>query len=258
MKSAINKLLRLVGLRVTSYSNFECLLAEQQNSFDFDLARAIGSDVLIDFIQNLPFSRSQLRQDLFALSQTGFKRGGYFVEFGATDGRTLSNTFLLEEKFGWLGILAEPGLKWHDELRSNRKAELDFSCVWQESGQRLMFNEVEQGEFSTIDTYSDKDLHAWHRRKGNKYQVDTISLEDLLKKHSAPNLIDYLSIDTEGSEFEIIENFDFNRYTFRVITCEHNFSENREKVFALLTRNGYERVLTEFSKWDDWYVKAVQ
>ena len=63
----------------------------------------------------------------------------------------------------------------------------------------------------------------------------------MLIKYNAPKLIDYLSIDTEGSEFEILKNFDFNNFKFRVITCEHNFSDNREKIYKLLTDNGYIR-----------------
>tara|TARA_B100000780_G_C20781390_1_gene310300 strand:+ start:75 stop:314 length:240 start_codon:yes stop_codon:yes gene_type:complete len=70
----------------------------------------------------------------------------------------------------------------------------------------------------------------------------------LLIKYNAPRLIDYLSIDTEDSEFEILKNFDFNNYKFRVITCEHNFNKNREKIYKLLTANGYRR------KFEDWYV----
>ena len=85
--------------------------------------------------------------------------------------------------------------------------------------------------------------------------VETISLVDLLKKYNAPKHIDYLSIDTEGSEFDILENFDFNTYSFSVITCEHNYTPMRDKIYDLLTSKGYERKLTEVSRWDDWYIK---
>jgi len=92
------------------------------------------------------------------------------------------------------------------------------------------------------------------RKNGRKYEVKTISLNDLLKKYSAPNLIDYLSIDTEGSEFEILNAFDFDTYSIKIITCEHNYSDNREKIFKLLTSKGYERKYVEVSDFEDWYV----
>ena len=65
-------------------------------------------------------SHAQMFQDLWALFETDMKRGGYFVEFGATDGREISNTYLLEKDYGWQGILAEPNPVWHDALRTNR------------------------------------------------------------------------------------------------------------------------------------------
>jgi hypothetical protein len=55
-------------------------------------------------------SQSQYKQDIFVLTQLGFKRNGYFAEFGATNGLELSNSYLLERQFGWSGILAEPAV----------------------------------------------------------------------------------------------------------------------------------------------------
>ena len=86
--------------------------------------------------------------------------------------------------------------------------------------------------------------------------VKTISLEDMLKKHNAPQKIDYISIDTEGSEYEIIKNFNFNNYDIKVITCEHNYMPERNKIYELLLKNGYERKFSNFSEYDDWYVKC--
>ena len=83
-----------------------------------------------------------------------------------------------------------------------------------------------------------------------------MSLADLARTHGAPRDIDYLSIDTEGSELEILASFDFDRHRFRVITCEHNFTATREPLHALLTAHGYVRTLEAISSVDDWYVAA--
>jgi FkbM family methyltransferase len=138
----------------------------------------------------------------------------------------------------------------------NRSAKVETKCVWKDSNSALTFNEAVAAELSTINAYSGADLHAAARRKGRTYEVSTISLNDLLSKHDAPAQIDYLSIDTEGSEFEILSNFDFSKHSFRVITCEHNFTSARERIFELLSRNGYVRKYQELSEVDDWYVKS--
>jgi hypothetical protein len=118
----------------------------------------------------------------------------------------------------------------------------------------LEFNEVNAAELSTISTFSGVDEHAKTRTSGTKYPVTTRSLLDLLKKYDAPKVIDYLSIDTEGSEFEILNAFDFDAYQFRVITCEHNYTPMREKIYDLLTSKGYKRKFPNLSRFDDWYV----
>jgi hypothetical protein len=82
----------------------------------------------------------------------------------------------------------------------------------------------------------------------------TISLKDLLLESNAPKEIDYLSIDTEGSEYRILEAFDWNEYRFHVITVEHNFSEERVLISELLKSVGYKQVYVELSKFDDWYI----
>jgi FkbM family methyltransferase len=199
-------------------------------------------------------SKSQLLQDLFVLSELGFKREGFFVEFGATNGIDLSNTFLLEKQFAWTGILAEPAKAWQAALRKNRACNVESACVWRETGASVTFNAADMGELGTIDAFSSSDHHAQRRGAGEKYEVPTISLADLLEKFNAPREIDYLSVDTEGSEFEILRDFDFNKYRFKVITVEHNFTPQREDLFTLLTRNGYTRKCEGASEFDDWYV----
>lgn len=199
-------------------------------------------------------SKSQLRQDLFALNALGFKRNGYFVEFGAADGKVLSNTWLLEKDFGWSGILAEPARGWRDSLELNRSCVLCFDCVWNVSNYDMSFHETDIGELSTLTDFQKADCHGDRRQGGKTYTVRTISLNDLLSKYKAPEIIDYLSIDTEGSEYEILSAFDFSKYSFNVITCEHNYSHNRILIYKLLIDNGYKRVFSSLSRFDDWYV----
>ena len=72
----------------------------------------------------------------------------------------------------------------------------------------------------------------------------------------SPTTIDYLSIDTEGSEYDILKSVNFDKWEFRIITVEHNYTANRNLIYNLLTANGYKRIFENISLMDDWYVKC--
>ena len=199
-------------------------------------------------------SNAQLFQDVLAAGVNNFKRNGYFVEFGATDGISLSNTYLLESTLGWKGILAETAKNWREQLLLNRKCSITTKCVWKNSNDFLDFTEASEGKLSSLTEFSQNDTHALKRNDAKTYTVETISLKDLLKSHNAPINIDYLSIDTEGSEFEILQNFVFKEYQFNLITVEHNHTEQRNMIFNLLTAAGYIRILENISYFDVLYI----
>jgi len=202
-------------------------------------------------------SYAQLNQDLWVLNHTNNKRNGYFVDFGATNGKDINNTFLLEKEFDWTGIVCEPNISYHNDLKINRSCNIDTRCVYSMSGTLVKFLDVlECGELSGIEKHAFKDEHSQKRTNNRNYLVETISLNDLLECYNAPKDIDYMSIDTEGSEFEIIANFDFTKYNIKLITIEHNWTSDREKIYNLLTSFGYKRVDEHLSRWDDWYVKG--
>lgn len=208
--------------------------------------------------RHLTRSSAQILQDLWVLFMTGEKHGGFFVEFGACDGVLLSNTKLLESDYGWSGILAEPNQLWHAALAENRKADISHLCVHAASGKRVAFFSTDaMPELSRVANIVPDDVHE---RNGNRaavspIEVDTISLKDLLDDRSAPAVIDYLSIDTEGSEQSILEAFDFGAYSFRLLTVEHaGETAKREAIRALLTAHGYRRWHPGLTRWDDWYV----
>jgi len=253
----IKSVLKKFGIGVTKYKTLEELRGNSSAIHDIKVLQRLNSNNNAhQLLKYFGLSKSQLRQDLFALSYLGFMKNGYFVEFGATNGYDLSNTYLMEKEFDWDGILAEPATIWHSDLRNNRKCSIDSSCVWRDSNSTQAFNQVAIAELSTINSFSDTDSHKETRKEGKIYDVTTISLNDLLIKYNAPKHIDYLSIDTEGSEYEILSNFDFSQYTFGVITCEHNYTPMREKIYLLLIKQGYKRVYEDLSLFDDWYVKS--
>jgi FkbM family methyltransferase len=199
--------------------------------------------------------KAQHHQDIFVLSELDYKRNGFFVEFGATNGLSISNTWILEKFFGWTGILAEPAKIWHHDLIKNRSCIIDKRCVWSESHTILTFNQTQSPELSKIDTVINDDWAKEIREiNSSKYEVLTISLDDLLVQHNAPYEIDYISVDTEGSEFQILEAFDFEKYKVKIWTIENNLKQDDWDVFRLMTSKGYRRVYRDISEYDDWYV----
>jgi FkbM family methyltransferase len=198
---------------------------------------------------------SQLGQDLWVLEMSEFKRDGFFVEFGATDGVLLSNTYLLEKEFGWQGICAEPNPTLYEQLKSNRHCVVSNACIAGQSGETVEFIFADAFGGMARHAFSDEHAerrHAYAAAKGVG-QLLTISLDDFLRSHKAPLDIDYISIDTEGSELEILSSFPFDQWNVRLFTIEHNFTPQREVILELLQKHGYSRVERE---WDDWYFRG--
>jgi hypothetical protein len=204
-------------------------------------------------------SQGQLFQDLWALWEAGVRRGGYFVEFGVANGVRLSNSYILETEFGWDGVVAEPNPIFIPLVKKARKCRVSDKCVFSHSGEKIAFLPTRSGELSRIKHIVPEDFHERDGKRiideKQEVMVDTISLNDLLIQVDAPNRIDYISVDTEGSEYEILSAFDFDRWDVRSISVEHNKTPLREKLYELLVNNGYRRKWPELSQFDDWYVR---
>ena len=205
-----------------------------------------------------PYSHSQRLQDVFSLWCNGFDKPGYFVELGALGGILASNTYLLEQ-LGWQGLVAEPHPAYGGILRRNRKCLISTECVWTRDNDTVEFLAV-QGKpalsgISSVD-YDDIQNKRGARKEGKVHTVATVTLNSLLEKHGAPQFIDFLSVDTEGSELSILQSFDFSRFTFGCICVEHGYSSHREPLLELLTSKGYSRIFPELSGHDDWYLHS--
>jgi FkbM family methyltransferase len=209
-------------------------------------------------LSQAPRSKGQLFQDLWAWWENDRRTDGYFVEFGAANGVYLSNTYFLEKQMGWTGILAEPHPDFQASLRENRACFISSNCVFSHSGESVPFRAAVNGEYSRMEDIKPEDSHEASGARDNAriVAVETITLDDLLDEAGAPDEIGYLSVDTEGSEYEILRAFNFDRRNIRCISVEHNYTPAREQLHALLTANGYRRKWEYFTAFDDWYVRA--
>jgi hypothetical protein len=199
-------------------------------------------------------SFSQLGQDVWVYQTLQQKTNGYFVELGAGDGVGLSNTYALERHFAWGGICIECSPQYSSLCR-NRRCVCDSSCVSDKDGETVTF--LQDHKYGDHNHFSGiKSLINCHEPQGSEYQLQTKTLASVLRQHSAPKLMDYLSLDTEGSEYAILSVFPHHEYRFRCVTVEHNFVEKvREKIRSLMESNGYTRV--EQRQWDDFYIDST-
>ena len=211
--------------------------------------------------KNHSHSKSQLYQDLFVIHSLGEKINGTFLEYGATNGIDLSNTFLLENKYKWKGVLSEPSTEWHSSLKKNRpNSKIIHECIYSDTGKKLDFFTSYEKELSTLEQFRNSDISSMpgnteaRNRKGFNHQVMSISLNDVFIKYFDSSPIDYMSVDTEGSELLILENFDFEKFSPKIVTVEHNFTEAQSKLDTLFASNNYSRIFKEYTQFDAWYV----
>lgn len=207
---------------------------------------------------------SQLGQDKWILEKTNHKCNGFFIDIGAYDGITISNTYLLEKQYQWNGICVEPSSIF-SKLKLNRNCILENLCVYSVSNTTVEFYETFNNlELSGIKNLFKEDEH--NKTRSNNFKTintKTISLTDLCLKHNCPRQIDYLSIDTEGSELEILMSHDFNRYEFKYITIEHNKNQDyKEAISNFLVSKNYDLDKSEQflaiknssdRNFEDWY-----
>ena len=232
-------------------------LQESRNPDFYPSIKSNEISFLCFCLSNFHLSNSQFLQDLYVAYKLNSKKSGFFVDFGATDGISGNNSYLLEKTLDWNGVVAEPVALHHDTLAKNRKCAVETRCVWTKSNTQMEFTTTQHPDFSTIAAFKDSDyLRAVRTEEAGAKTVlvETISLNDLLKNNNAPFDFDYLSIDTEGSEFDILESLDYSTYKPKIITVEHNNNvTHRNKLYSLLVSKGYCREFEIFSDVDDWY-----
>lgn len=197
--------------------------------------------------------KSQINQDLFALLYFQFKRSGYFVEVGANDGYNLSNTLLLEAEYNWNGLLIEANPKYEHSLKT-RKANVEICAVSDQTG-RVTF--VDGGLYGGISHHLDK-THETKLVGAKEISVYSTSITELLRKNSAPKIIDFISIDVEGCETTIVDQMFATNHPYEYLCGV--IEVNRRKsdidyILEILQGNGYKVLPVKQTKHDIFFYK---
>ncbi|WID98745.1 FkbM family methyltransferase [Bosea vestrisii] len=199
-------------------------------------------------------TNSQIEQERWVFAMCNGRRDGRFAEIGAFDGVLHSNSYFLETAHGWQGVCVEPNPGLFAKLSVSRTAICLERAVYRESGQVLSF--IPSQEIGTLAEFAGSDRYAEDRAHSaathGLIQVETISFAEIATMGDfAETGFDYVSLDTEGSELDILRTIDLARHRIALLTIEHNFVEpRREEMRRLLAEAGYERLNVGF---DDWY-----
>lgn len=256
-KQILSKLLETIGLGLVRPNELKLLKLQkiyaEKAEFDFRFLKILQQEERDLLLAWREFSKAQLSQDLMVAMKLKLMQGGYFIEIGAADGIYCSNTYMLETNLGWKGVVVEPAKSWEKELLRNRSCSIELGAIGGEDTNKTKFFEAESPNLSTLSTLHNFDGGGKSRKKFREYYVQQMTLQSLLLKHNAPRIIDYLSIDVEGNELAILENFDFSQYEIKIITYEHNFNQNRSTIHNLLLSNGFKEIFNEISDFDGWY-----
>lgn len=191
----------------------------------------------------------QANQDKLVYELFNGKTNGYFVDLASNDARTFSNTFALERHHNWTGLCIEPNPQYWPHL-AYRKCQVVAAVVGAKRMEEVHFrfhsgvNAVLGGIVGDkYDITTQKDKLANHQQPPTpKY---TVPLLEILQRYRAPKNIDYLSLDVEGAEEDIMKVFPLHQYHINVMTIERPspglqqfLTQHRFKLIQNITRWG--------------------
>lgn len=181
---------------------------------------------------------------------------GFFIEVGANDGTTQSNTLLLETKNNWKGLLIEPSEKWTETLISSRKNSIVEKCAISDYNGKIL-GDFDGSLMSSVNgerLYQDILSHTGVKKEINNVEVNCYTLTELCKKHNIKN-IDLCSIDVEGHEYSVVAGIDFEFLNIKYFVIEV-YEDQEEKIFNLFQSKNYDmECISNFNKnqnpgWD--------
>ncbi len=201
---------------------------------------------------------SQIEQDKY-LNEVVFKNynNGTFVDVGAHDGVTLSNSYFFEKYRHWNGICIEPMPETFNKLRENRPSTLSLNIAIDETEGEADFilnsgyTEMLSGLASKIDNSHLNRINRENNEFGGQSQtirVQTVPLQNVLDKYQLRH-IHYLSVDVEGAELSVLKSINFNTTFIDIVDFEHNYSPIKAEIISFLENKGFVLIPKDF-KWD--------
>jgi FkbM family methyltransferase len=193
---------------------------------------------------------SQYKQDE-TLNVGIFKnaKNGIFVDIGAHDGECFSNTLFFEKELNWSGLCIEPNPNTFKLLESNRSCVCLNLAVYNTTGTIQFQQNIGRTEMLSgiVEQYNSEHIERIKRENlqyGGESSVIEVNCEPLSSILESNNIstIDYLSIDTEGSELSILKTLDFNLVKVNVIDIEVNYQSEADSIIELLTNNNFNLV----------------
>lgn len=212
-----------------------------------------------EYVQPFAPYYSQEGQDKYVIEKFfKDKKDGVFFDIGAHDGISYSNTYFLEKELGWTGVCVEPQDDNFEKLILARNCICIHGCIYKSSGLKefLQVNGPSEMLSGLLESYDPRHLERAKKEVeefGGSLEiilVETFTLNEVCKDNDITH-IDFLSIDTEGSEELIIKSIDFDQIDISVIAVENNYRENNIKTY--LHSKGY--VYDHTIGGDDIFVK---
>jgi FkbM family methyltransferase len=179
---------------------------------------------------------------------------GYCVEVGAYDGRIGSTTLLFEQK-GWQCLLVEPIPELVQEIRKTRRSIVKNCAASSERGETTLFLAETAEQMSTLEP--DPAHHEWVHAVGGTIReitVRTARLDDLLDEADFPEL-DFITIDVEGHELEVLRGLSLDRFRPRIVILEENVSLRASSVARHMAVHGY--VNFKRTGVNEWYAREA-
>ncbi len=185
-------------------------------------------------------------EDCLLWSFFGQRSTGFYVDVGAFDGRYVSNTYAFEQQ-GWRGICIEPHPASFALLRQMRTAVcINAACVASDETASVTLYTEKLGFLSGLDADRTEDVRRRYQKRGLVFdqfqavEVPALTLNAALQTHLPPHTaLDFISLDVEGTELEVLRGLDLHRYRPRVLVIEANTAQDRETLSAYLATFGY-------------------